>query len=64
MFKKSKKNDYTNSRTYRSIVLLNIMKKILETIILNRIKYITKTYDLLSNIQYDVRINRVIETVL
>ena len=49
MFKKSKKNDYINLEIYRSIVLLNTIKKILETVILNRIKYIIKTYDLLSN---------------
>ena len=49
MFKKSKKNDYTNLKTYISITLLNTIKKILETVILNRIKYITKTYDLFSN---------------
>ena len=50
MFKKSKKSNYINSETYRSIVLLNTIKKILEIVILNRIKYIIKTYDLLLNI--------------
>ena len=64
MFKKSRKNDYTNPKTYRSITLLNIIKKILEIVISNRIKYITKTYDLLFNTQYNVRTDRIIETVL
>ena len=50
MFKKSRKSNYINLKTYKSIVLLNIIKKILETIILNRIKYITKTYDSFFNI--------------
>ena len=49
MFKKLKKNDYINLETYRSIVLLNIIKKILKTVISNRIKYIIKTYDLFFN---------------
>ena len=63
MFKKSEKSNYTNLEIYKSIILLNIIKKILEIVILNRIKYITKTYDLLSNIRYNVRTNQVIETV-
>ena len=49
MFKKSRKSSYINLEIYRLIVLLNITKKILEIIILNRIKYITKTYNLLFN---------------
>ena len=49
MFKRSKKNDYINLKIYKSIVLLNAIKKILETIILNRIKYIIKTYNLFFN---------------
>ena len=64
MFKKSKKSDYINLKTYKSIVFLNIIKKILEIVISNRIKYITKTYDLFSNIQYNVRTSRVTETIL
>ena len=64
MFKKPKKSDYTNLETYKSIILLNTIKKILEIIILNRIKYIIKTYNLFSNTQYDVRTDRVTKTVL
>ena len=64
VFKKSKKNDYINLKTYRLIVLLNTIRKILKTVISNRIKYITKTYDLLSDIQYETRTSQVIETVL
>ena len=64
MFKKSGKNDYTNPGTYRPIALLNTMEKILKTVISNRIKYITKVYDLLSNTQYGTRTDRDTETVL
>ena len=64
MFKKSRKSDYINLEVYRLIVLLNIIKKILETVILNRIKYITKTYDLFFNTQYNVCIDRIIKTIL
>ena len=64
MFKKSKKNDYINLNIYRLITLLNIIKKILEIVILNRIKYTIKTYDLFSNIQYNVYINQVTKTIL
>ena len=49
MLKKSEKNDYTNLEIYKLITLLNIIKKILKTVISNQIKYITKTYDLFSN---------------
>ena len=64
MFKKSRKSDYTNSGIYRPIVLLNIIRKILKTVISNRIKYITKTYDLFSNTQYNARTDRDTKTIL
>ena len=64
MFKKSRKNNYINSKIYKLITLLNTIKKILEIVILNRIKYITKTYNLFSNTQYDARTDRDTETVL
>lgn len=49
MLKKLEKSDYTNLLIYKSIALLNTLKKVLEAIILNKIKFITKTYDLLLN---------------
>ena len=50
MFKNPEKKDYINSEIYKSIVFLNTIKKIFEIVISNRIKYITKVYDLFSNI--------------
>ena len=49
MFKKSRKSKHINLETYKSIILLNTIKKILEIVILNRIKYMIKTYDLFFN---------------
>jgi hypothetical protein len=46
--KKSKKKNYTNIKTYKSIVLLNIFDKALKSIIAQRINDLTKTHDLLS----------------
>ena len=50
MFKKSEKSNYINSRIYKLIVFLNIMKEILKTVISNQMKYITETYNLFLNI--------------
>jgi hypothetical protein len=47
MLKKLGKSDYTNLLVYRLITLLNTLGKVLEAIILNRIKFITKIYNLL-----------------
>jgi hypothetical protein len=47
MLKKLGKSDYTNSLVYRLITLLNTLEKVLEVVILNRIKFITKIYNLL-----------------
>jgi hypothetical protein len=46
--KKSKKKNYTNIITYKSIVLLNTFDKALKSIIAQRINDFTKTHDLLS----------------
>jgi hypothetical protein len=47
MLKKLGKSDYINLLVYRLITLLNTLRKVLKAVILNRIKFITKTYDLL-----------------
>jgi hypothetical protein len=47
MLKKLGKSDYTNLLVYRLITLLNTLGKVLEAVILNRIKFITKTHNLL-----------------
>jgi hypothetical protein len=62
--KKSKKINYTNIKTYKSIVLLNIFDKTLKSIIAQRINDLTKTHDLLSINQMSERRNRNCETTL
>jgi hypothetical protein len=47
MLKKLEKSNYINLLAYRLITLLNTLEKVLEVVILNKIKFITKTYDLL-----------------
>jgi hypothetical protein len=47
ILKKLRKSNYINSLIYRLITLLNTLSKVLEAVILNRIKFITKTYNLL-----------------
>jgi hypothetical protein len=47
MLKKLRKSNYTNLLVYKLITLLNTLEKVLEVIILNRIKFITKVYNLL-----------------
>ncbi len=62
--KKSKKKNYTNIKTYKSIVLLNIFDKALKSIIAQRINDLTKTHDLLSINQMNERKNRSYEMTL
>ncbi len=62
--KKSKKKNYTNVKTYKSIVLLNILDKALKSIIAQRNSDLTKTHDLLSINQMNERRNRSCETTL
>ncbi len=62
--KKSKKKNYTNIKTYKSIVLLNILDKTLKSIIAQRINDLTKTHDLLLINQINERRNRSCETIL
>jgi hypothetical protein len=62
--KKIDKSDYTISKTYRSIALLNIIEKILKFIISKKISWITKTHRLLFNTFMKCRMNRLIKTIL
>ena len=48
---KLKKNDYTDSKTYWFIALLNIMSKALKLIMIKRLSNITETHHLLSDAQ-------------
>jgi hypothetical protein len=62
--KKINKNDYTISKTYRSIILLNIVEKILKFIMNKKISWIIKTHRLLFDTFMKCRKNRSIETIL
>jgi hypothetical protein len=62
--KKIDKRDYTISKTYWSIALLNIIEKILEFIMSKKISWIAKTYWLLLDTFMKCRKNRSIETTL
>jgi hypothetical protein len=64
MLKKLGKSDYTNLLVYRLITLLNTLGKVLEAVISNRIKFITKTHDLLLDTKYRAYINQAIEIAL
>ncbi len=64
ILKKSKKKNYTNVKTYRSIALLNTLSKALESVIARRINDLAKTHDLLSVNQMRKRKNRSCETIL
>jgi hypothetical protein len=62
--KKAKKDDYITSKTYRFIILLNIMSKIMKSIMSRRIAWLTKTYRLLFDSHMKCRKNRSIESTL
>jgi hypothetical protein len=62
--KKIDKRDYTISKTYRSIALLNIIEKILKFIMSKKISWITKTHRLLLDTFMRCRKKRSTETTL
>ncbi len=62
--KKFEKKNYTDVKTYKSIALLNILSKALESVIARRINDLAKTHDLLSVNQMKERKNRNCETIL
>jgi hypothetical protein len=62
--KKVDKRDYTISKTYRLIALLNIIEKILKFIMSKKISWITKTHRLLFHTFMKCRKNRLIKTIL
>jgi hypothetical protein len=64
MLKKLGKSDYTNLLVYRLIALLNTLRKVLEVVILNQIKFIIERYNLLLDTQYKVYTNQATETAL
>jgi hypothetical protein len=64
ILKKTRKNDYIISKTYRFIILLNIMNKIMKSIMNRRITWLTKTYRLLFDFYMKCRKNKSIESTL
>jgi hypothetical protein len=62
--KKSRKKNYTDVKTYKSIALLNTLDKVLKSVIARRISDLTKTHDLLFVSQMNERKNRSCETIL
>jgi hypothetical protein len=62
--KKIDKKDYTISKTYRLIALLNIIEKILKFIMNKKISWIIKTHRLSFDTFMKCRKNRLIETIL
>ena len=52
---KSKKSDYINSKMYRLIALLDIMSKVLKSIMIKRLSDIIKTHCMLFNAQIRAR---------
>ena len=53
--RKSQKKFYSLVSSYRSIVLLNIISKIMKFILIRRINFLAKNYNLLSRTHFDVR---------
>ncbi len=64
ILKKSRKKNYTNVKTYKSIAFLNILDKVLKSVIAQRINDLTKIHDLFFVNQMNERKNRNCETIL
>jgi hypothetical protein len=64
VLKKLNKKNYSNVKTYRFIILLNTLSKILKSIITRRINSLTKIHDMLSIFQMSDRKNKSCETAL
>ena len=61
---KSNKDNYTDSKVYCPIILLNMMEKLLEFIIVQKISQLIKTHSLLSESQIDIYKEYLTETAL
>jgi hypothetical protein len=64
IFKKLNKKDYFDVKTYKFIILLNMLNKILKSIITRRINNLTKTHDMFFASQMNDRKNKNCETTL
>ena len=63
ILRKSQKN-YSNSKTFKFIALLNTLNKILKSIVSKRLRNVLEQYDLLSNTQMNVRKHKLINIAL
>jgi hypothetical protein len=57
MLRKSRKKTYFKLLFFRLIALLNILNKILESIILKRLRYVVKTHNILLSTQIKLENN-------
>jgi len=64
MLRKSNKKNYFKFLIFRSIVLLNILNKVLKLIILKRLRYTIKAHKILLNTQIKIRKQYLIDTIL
>jgi hypothetical protein len=64
ILKKTRKSDYITSKTYRLIILLNIMRKIMKSIMSRKILWLTKTHRFLFESHMRCRKKRSIEIAL
>jgi len=64
MLCKLRKKNYSKLLFFKFIVLLNILNKILESIISKRLCYIAKTHNTLLNIQIKAKKQCLIDTIL
>jgi hypothetical protein len=64
ILKKVKKDDYITSNMYQFIIFLNIINKIIKSIMNKRIAWLTKTYRLLFDFHMKCRKNKSIESTL
>ncbi len=64
ILRKLRKKNYTKLLFFKSIALLNILNKILKSIILKHLRYIIKTHNTLLSIQIKARRQYLINTTL
>ena len=64
ILRKLRKKDYLKLLSFRFIILFDTLNKILELIILKRLRYIVKAHNILFNIQIKVKKQRLINTTL
>jgi hypothetical protein len=64
MLRKSKKKNYLKLLSFKFIILLNTLNKMLKLIILKRLRYVAKAHNTLFNTQIKVKRQRLINTTL